>query len=63
MTLTYIVVLSFDFDLFFPLKISTMREEEKLLRQKLADTEKAKKQLQSDVANRDRTIQLLKVVR
>lgn len=47
----------------FFLKISAMREEEKLLRQKLSDLEKAKRQLQSDVANRDRTIQLLKVVR
>ncbi|XP_069394674.1 kinesin-like protein KIF20B isoform X2 [Paralichthys olivaceus] len=42
-------------------EISTMREEEKVLRQKLTDTEKTKKQLQSDVANRDRTIQQLKL--
>ncbi|XP_068424378.1 kinesin-like protein KIF20B isoform X2 [Clinocottus analis] len=42
-------------------EISGMREEEKLLRQKLSDVEKARKQLQSDVANRDRTIQQLKV--
>ncbi|KAM7385210.1 hypothetical protein PAMP_001304 [Pampus punctatissimus] len=42
-------------------EISTMREEEKVLRQKLSDVEKAKKLLQSDVANRDRTIQQLKV--
>lgn len=40
-----------------------MREEEKTLRQKLSDMEKAKKQLQSDLANRDRTIQQLRVVR
>lgn len=40
-----------------------MREDEKVLRQKLADVEKAKKQLQSDLTNRDRTIQQLKVVR
>lgn len=40
-----------------------MREEEKVLRQKLADTEKAKKQLQSDLASRERTIQQLKVVK
>ncbi len=49
--------------LFVFLKISTMREDEKVLRQKLADVEKAKKQLQSDLTNRDRTIQQLKVVR
>lgn len=45
------------------LKISTMREEEKSLRQKLSDVEKVKKQLQADVANRDRTIQQLRAVR
>ncbi|XP_061823536.1 kinesin-like protein KIF20B [Nerophis lumbriciformis] len=44
-------------------EISTMKEEEKLLRQKLSDVEKVKKQLQSDVANRDRTIQQLKLER
>ncbi|XP_061767460.1 kinesin-like protein KIF20B isoform X2 [Nerophis ophidion] len=42
-------------------EISTMKEEEKLLRQKLSDVEKVKKQLQSDVANRDRTIQQMKL--
>ncbi|KAM9345101.1 kinesin-like protein KIF20B [Symphorus nematophorus] len=42
-------------------EISAMREEEKLLRQKLSDMEKTKKQLQCDLANRDRTIQQLKV--
>ncbi|XP_067466947.1 kinesin-like protein KIF20B isoform X2 [Thunnus thynnus] len=42
-------------------EISAMREEEKALRQKLTDAEKTKKQLQSDLANRDRTIQQLKV--
>lgn len=40
-----------------------MRDEEKVLKQKLSDAEKAKKQLQSDLAGRDRTIQQLKVVR
>lgn len=45
------------------LKISSMREEEKALKQKLSDVEKVKKQLQSDLANRDRTIQQLRVVR
>ena len=40
-----------------------MREEGKVSRQKLTDTEKTKKQLQSDVANRDRTIQQLKLVK
>lgn len=49
--------------LFLFLKISSMREEEKVLRQKLSDVEKAKKQLQSDLTNRDRTIQQLKVVK
>ena len=43
-------------------KISAMREEEKVLRQKVADVEKARKQLQSEVANRDRSIQQLKAV-
>lgn len=47
----------------FFVKISAMREEEKLLRQKLNDADKTKKQLQSDIANRDRTIQQLKGVR
>ncbi|XP_042288675.1 kinesin-like protein KIF20B isoform X1 [Thunnus maccoyii] len=42
-------------------EISAMREEEKALRQKMTDAEKTKKQLQSDLANRDRTIQQLKV--
>lgn len=40
-----------------------MRDKEKVLKQKLSDAEKAKKQLQSDLAGRDRTIQQLKVVR
>lgn len=39
-----------------------MREQEKVLRQKLSDVEKAKKQLQCDLASRDRTIQQLRVV-
>lgn len=39
-----------------------MREEEKVLRQKLSDAEKAKKQLQSEVASRERSIQQLKTV-
>ncbi|KAM8739483.1 kinesin-like protein KIF20B isoform 1-T1 [Acanthopagrus schlegelii] len=42
-------------------EISSMREEEKALKQKLSDMEKVKKQLQSDLANRDRTIQQLRV--
>ncbi|KAK2824670.1 hypothetical protein Q5P01_021845 [Channa striata] len=42
-------------------EISAMREVEKTLRQRLADMEKAKNQLQLDVANRDRTIQQLKM--
>ena len=46
----------------FP-KISTMREEEKLSKQKLTDMEKSKRQLQSDLASRDRTIQTLRVVK
>ncbi|MED6275716.1 hypothetical protein CHARACLAT_029226, partial [Characodon lateralis] len=37
-----------------------MREEEKRLKQKLADVEKVKRQLQSDLSNRDRTIQQLR---
>ncbi|KAF0027822.1 hypothetical protein F2P81_020563 [Scophthalmus maximus] len=45
------------------LQISTMREDEKVLRQKLSDAEKTRKQLQSDVANRDRIIQQLRAVR
>lgn len=45
------------------MKISSMREEEKVLKQKLVDTEKVRKQLQLDLVNRDRTIQQLKVVR
>lgn len=55
-----------DFDVslfvFSDLKISTMREEEKALKQKLCEMEKAKKQLQCDLASRDRTIQQLRVV-
>lgn len=47
---------------FSHLKISTMREEEKALRQKLCETEKTKKQLQCDLASRDRTIQQLRAV-
>lgn len=47
---------------FSDLKISTMREEEKALRQKLSEMEKAKKQLQCDLASRDRTIQQLRAV-
>lgn len=39
-----------------------MREEEKVLRQKLSDAEKAKKQLQSEVASRERSIQQLRTV-
>lgn len=39
-----------------------MREEEKVLRQKLADIEKSKKQLQCDLSTRDRTIQQLRLV-
>lgn len=39
-----------------------MKEEERLLRQKLSDAERLKKQLQSDLTNRDRTIQQLKAV-
>lgn len=46
----------------FFLKISVMREEERVLRQKLSDLEKAKKTLQNDVACRDRTIQQLRTV-
>ncbi|XP_071061714.1 kinesin-like protein KIF20B [Pseudochaenichthys georgianus] len=42
-------------------EISAMREEEKRSKQKLTDTEKSKRQLQSDVAGRDRTIQALRV--
>lgn len=44
------------------LKISTMREEEKLLRQKLSDVEKSRKQLQEDVASRERSLQRLRAV-
>lgn len=44
------------------MKISSMREEEKVLKQKLGDAEKAKKQLQSEVANRERSIQQLRTV-
>ncbi|KAF3841653.1 hypothetical protein F7725_023604 [Dissostichus mawsoni] len=43
--------------------ISSMREEEKLSKQKLTDIEKSKRQLQSDIASRDRTIQTLRVVK
>lgn len=39
-----------------------MREEEKVLRQKLSDAEKAKKQLQSEVAVKERSIQQLRTV-
>lgn len=39
-----------------------MREEEKGLRQKLLDAEKAKKQLQSEVASREKSIQQLRTV-
>lgn len=39
-----------------------MREEEKLLRQKLSDVEKSRKQLQADVASRERSIQQLRAV-
>uniref|UniRef100_A0A8C8DI38 Uncharacterized protein n=1 Tax=Oryzias sinensis TaxID=183150 RepID=A0A8C8DI38_9TELE len=39
--------------------ISAMRKEERLLRQKLADMERTKKQLQCDLRTRDRTIQQL----
>lgn len=46
----------------FPWKISSMREEEKVLRQKLSDAEKARKQLQSEVACRERSIQQLRTV-
>lgn len=46
----------------FFLKIAVMREEERVLRQKLSDLEKAKKTLQNDVASRDRTIQQLRTV-
>lgn len=46
----------------FHLKISSMREEEKGLKQRLCDMEKSKKQLQADLASRDRTIQQLKVM-
>lgn len=45
-----------------PLKISSMREEEKVLKQKLSDAEKAKKQLQSEVTSRERSIQQLRIV-
>ncbi|KAM9847987.1 kinesin-like protein KIF20B [Aulostomus maculatus] len=42
-------------------EISAMKEDETTLRQKLSDVDKVKKQLQSDLANRDRTIQQLKL--
>ncbi|XP_037127970.1 kinesin-like protein KIF20B isoform X1 [Syngnathus acus] len=43
--------------------ISTLKEDERLLRLKLADADKVKKQLQSDLAVRDRTIQRLEAER
>lgn len=42
-------------------EISTMREEERGLKQRLCDLEKTKKQLQTDLANRDRTIQSIRM--
>lgn len=43
-------------------QICSMRDLEKSLKQKLSTAEKAKSQLQSDLSNRDRTIQQLQSV-